>query len=90
MFCAGSTSSVRTVPYRSATALTQIRVDDPDATPEIVLEVEASSRPILLEDLILFKPEGTWVAYDRHTLEEATIPSFIPPMTTGGSREATR
>lgn len=59
--------------------LTQIAVDDPDAVPQVVLEVEASGHPILLEDLILFKPEGTWVAYDRHTLEEATIPSFIPP-----------
>lgn len=47
--------------------------------PQVVLEVEASGHPILLEDLILFRPEGKWVAYDRRTLEEATVPSFIPP-----------
>lgn len=53
--------------------LTQIAVDDPDAVPQFVLQVEASGHPILLEDLILFRPEGKWVAYDRRTLEEATV-----------------
>ena len=58
----------------------QVALNDPDAAPQVALEVEGESGyPVLLDDRIVFGQNDTWRAYDRTTLRETSAPSAMPP-----------
>ena len=58
----------------------QVALNDPDAAPQVALEVEGESGyPVLLDDRLLFGQNDTWRAYDRTTLRETSAPPAMPP-----------